>query len=138
MAHMDSPESSSVLAQDRVAREDEQNIPTDSVQCISNEHIEYETVDLYAVGHKSNSKDERETIPFLHELRMEGPKGEVVRVRGLFDDGALVSVMCSTVFNKVKNRLGPWKPSTKHLRMANGVVITSQATWEGYIAVGEV
>jgi len=71
-------------------------------------------------------------------LSLEGPKGEAVRIRGLFDDGALVNVMCSTIFDKVKKRIGPGVTSKRQLRMANGSVIPSKTHWEGYVNLGGV
>jgi len=87
------------------------------------------------VGLESKNTD---TIPFIHNINLEGPKGEIVRVRGLFDDGALVNAMCLTVFDKVKERLGLGIPSTRRLRMANGLVITSNAYWKGYVGIGNI
>ena len=46
--------------------------------------------------------------------------------------------MCSTVFEKVKKRLGPGIPSKQQLRMANGSVIPSEAHWEGYVNLGGI
>ena len=85
--------------------EDNSFIPTEQSQstCISREPVEFEIVDLYSVGHELKEKD---TLPFIHMLTLEGPKGEAVRIRGLFDDGTLVNIMCSTIFDKVKQRLG--------------------------------
>ena len=92
--------------------------------CIACEPTEFEIVDLYSVGYEQKKKA---TLPFIHMLSLEGPKGEVVRIRGLFDDGALVNAMCSSVFEKVKKRLGRGIPSKRQLRMANGSVIPSEA-----------
>ena len=39
-------------------------------------------------------------------INLEGPKGKVVCIWGLFDDGALVNIMCSSVFDKIKKCLG--------------------------------
>jgi hypothetical protein len=59
-------------------------------------------------------------------------------VEALFDGGAMVAAMCSTVFEMVKHRLGDWQPSVKRLRMANGTIVPSQATWRGTIDLGGV
>ena len=71
-------------------------------------------------------------------LSLKGPKGEAVRTRGLFDDGALLNVMFSTIFDKVKKRLGPGTTSKQQLRMANGSIIPSKMYWEGYVNLGGV
>ena len=120
-----------------VAREDDISIPAEQSAsiCISPEPVEFETVDLYAVGHERKVK---ETLPFIHIIKFEGPQGEVVRIRGLFDGGALVNVMCSTVFDKVKKRLRSGVTSKLKLRMANGSIIPSEVHWEGYVNLGGV
>ncbi|KAG1731055.1 uncharacterized protein EDB91DRAFT_1252314 [Suillus paluster] len=69
------------------------------------------TVDLYSVGHIAITKEQleaKEAVPFIHQVILEGPKGEAVRVRALFDDGAMVAAMCTSVFKKVKHRLDNW------------------------------
>ena len=77
-------------------------------------------VNLYSVGHEQVTRkmcNEGIEAPFQHTLRLLGPQGEVVRVAALFDGCAMVSVMCATVFEQVKHRLGEWKESTRQLRI---------------------
>jgi transposase InsO family protein len=47
-------------------------------------------------------------------------------------------VMSSAMFKKVKHRLGSSTPSSQLLRIANGVVIQSEARWKGEVEVGGV
>jgi hypothetical protein len=69
--------------------------------------FESDVVDLYAVGHEKRRNDDgEEAQPFIHNVKLLGPQGEVVRVWGMFDDGAMVAAMCSRVFARVKHRLG--------------------------------
>src|SRR5882762_3226611 len=77
-------------------------------------------------------------VPFQHTLRLLGPQGEVIRVSALFDGCAMVSVMCASVFEKVKHRLGEWRSSERKLRMGNGVIIPSLAMWRGKVQLGGV
>ena len=96
-------------------------------------------VDLYSVGHEEVNRtmcDIGTEVPFQHTLRLLGPQGEVVRVSALFDGCAMVSVMCATVFEKIKHRLGHWSKSTMQLRMGNGVIVPSLATWQGRMQLG--
>ena len=93
-----------------------------------------ETVNLYSVGNDGSIPEK----PFLHQVLFNGPNGEIVRVRGLFDDGAMVGVMDLNVFSKVKGRLGCVTPSKRRLRMANGVIIPSLAHWRGWITLGTI
>ena len=76
-------------------------------------------IDLYSVGHESVTRkmcSEGTEIPFKQGIQLHGPKGEIVRVEALFDGGAMVAAMCSTVFRKIKHRLlGCWGPSAKKL-----------------------
>ena len=101
----------------------------------SNDNI----VDLYSVGHEEVNKtmcDIGTEVPFQHTLCLLGPQGEVVRVSALFDRCAMVLVMCATVFEKIKHRLGLWSKSTMQLRMGNRVIVPSLATWWGRMQLG--
>src|ERR1700678_752120 len=98
-------------------------------------------VDLYSVGHKEVTRAMCEIgieVPFQHTLQLLGPHGEVVRVSALFDGCAMVSAMCTTVFEQVKHRLGEWKESERQLRMGNGVLVPSLAVWRGRVRLKEV
>ena len=95
--------------------------------------------DLYSVGHESVTRtmcNQGVEMPFKQGIQLYGPKGEKVRVEGLFDGGAMVAAMCTSVFEKVKHRLGTWVPSKKRLRMVNGIIVPSQASWRGIINLG--
>jgi hypothetical protein len=92
-----------VLVQSEVVCEDVYHIPTDRLSCTPIDCTEIDIVDLYAVGHEPKVVDKKQnSIPFIHQLELQGSQGEITRIRGLFDDGAMVSVMCSTIFAKVK------------------------------------
>ncbi|KAG2743095.1 hypothetical protein P692DRAFT_20700954, partial [Suillus brevipes Sb2] len=98
-------------------------------------------VDLYTAGHATTTKDlldSKEAVPFTHSVSLEGPQGETVRVRGLFDDGAMISAMCTSIYEKVKHRLGNWSQSTRKLRMANGNIVNSLVKWNGTICINGV
>ena len=104
-------------------------------------HANLSVIGLYAVGEEDDtwvSLKEKE-VPFMHWLWLHGPQGEVVRVNALFDGGAMVGVMCSSVFEKIKHRLrSQTKPSGRLLRMANSTVIQSQAVWKGTLELSGV
>ena len=96
-------------------------------------------IDLYSVGNKDETWAtlEQKEVPFTHWLCMHGPQGEIVRVQALFDGGAMVGAMCTTFFNRIQHRLhGQTKPSGRRLRMANGVIVPSQAVWKGVLELG--
>ncbi|KIK33219.1 hypothetical protein CY34DRAFT_18506 [Suillus luteus UH-Slu-Lm8-n1] len=98
-------------------------------------------VDLYAVGHALLNKAQAttgETVPFLHQIKLEGPKEKLVRIQALFNDGAMVAAMCSSVFAKVKHRLDNIQLSSKWLCMANGTIINSKAKWSETIELNGV
>ncbi|KAG6824809.1 hypothetical protein H0H92_005736 [Tricholoma furcatifolium] len=99
------------------------NIPTNAT-----------VIDLYSVGAETSLHSEK---PFRHTLRLV--KGEhEVEVRALFDGGAMVGALCSTVFERVKNILRGWAPSAVYLRMANGNTVKSRAQWSGSLQLGSV
>jgi hypothetical protein len=77
-------------------------------------------------------------VPFQHTLCLLGPQGEIVRVAALFDGCAMVSAMCTTIFEKVKYRLGHCSRSTRRLRMGNGTIVPSLAVWRGRMQLGSV
>ena len=98
-------------------------------------------INLYSVGHKEVTRDMCDTgveVPFQHTLIILGPRGESIRVSALVDGCAMVAAMCTTVFDKVKHRLGEWKRSERQLRMGNGAIVPSLAVWKGRMKLGEV
>ena len=109
----------------------------DVCNTVQNDNI----VDLYSVGHEKVTREmcnKGSEVPFQHTLRLLGPQGEVVRISALFDGCAMVSVMCVSVFEKVKHRLGEWGRSTRRLRMGNGTIVPSLAVWKGRMQISEV
>ena len=104
---------------------------------VNPEVSESNVVDLYAVGAKLEEERKNTTRPFIHQIRLHGPQGEIVRVWATFDEGALREAMSTTMFEKVKHRMGTLQPSQLLLRMANGTIVKSLGRWEGVIEVGE-
>jgi hypothetical protein len=76
--------------------------------------------------------------PFVHEIQLLGPQGEIVQVHATFDDGAMICTMSISIFKQVKHWLGAWKPSTRVLHMANGTVARSEAIWSGTVELNRV
>ena len=132
----------------KAVKEEVVDIPTDTEEIISPEtHVHNvstntDIVDLYEVGHEAVTRktceDKKTEIPFAHQIKIHGPQGEVVRTPALFDGAAMVAAMCTSLFKLVKHRLGSWQPSQRLLRMANGVIVPSQARWEGTIQLKDV
>jgi len=96
-----------------------------------NEFPESQIFDLYGIGNVRAS-----SIPFVYGVELDGPNGEIVRMRSVFDDGAMVNAINADVFAQVKSRLSPLYPSTRLLRMADGRIIGSKGVWSGTISVG--
>ena len=82
--------------------------------------------------------DEKRNIakPFIHQIKLHGPQGEIVRVWATFDEGALMEAMSTSAFEKSKHRMGKLLPSSLLLRMANGTVMSSKGRWEGVMEIG--
>jgi hypothetical protein len=76
--------------------------------------------------------------PFVYEVQLLGPKGKIVRVHMIFDDSAMICVMCAQIFKKVRHRLQGWQPSKHVLRMANRALVKSQAMWTGMVRLGKI
>jgi hypothetical protein len=87
-----------VLVRERVGHEDLLPEPADfsdqlTVSDVCEEDVELKVVDLYAVRAESDETQKKGTKPFIHQVKLHGPKGEVVRVWGLFDNRAMVYAM---------------------------------------------
>ncbi|KAH9924247.1 hypothetical protein B0H21DRAFT_678791, partial [Amylocystis lapponica] len=76
------------------------------------------------------------STPFLHSLVLHAVSGEATHIKGLFDNGAMVSVMCTSLWAKVRHRLGPLQSSSRILHVANGAVAPSTGFWSGVVELG--
>ncbi|KAG2344276.1 hypothetical protein BDR05DRAFT_837244, partial [Suillus weaverae] len=92
-------------------------------------------VNLYSADEE---KSQNTCLPFLQNIAFAGPQGETVRVTALFDEGAMISTMCTSTFDKIKHRLGNWNPSNKRLQMANGITVPSHVVWKGEVEIAGV
>ncbi|VDC07025.1 unnamed protein product [Peniophora sp. CBMAI 1063] len=99
--------------------------------------VDNEVFDLYSVD-ENIVKKEPDALPFVQTVGLVSATGEISRVRGLFDDGARISILSSAVFDIVKHRLTEWSTSFRTLRMANGELVPSRANWHGTIEIGGV
>jgi hypothetical protein len=109
-----------------------------SIACTIESRDTIEITDLYSVGHQHTAKSQLENgeaIPFIHRIELEGPQGEIVQIRALFDDRAMVSAMCTSIFEKVKHRLHNWSTSDRRLHMANESVVKAVAKWTGVVRI---
>jgi hypothetical protein len=93
----------SVLAREKETCEDQYNNPAESMS-LKNDVImsidlseQCDVVNLYSAGEE---QPQNTHLPFLQNITLAGPKGEAVRVTALFDEGAMVSAMCSSFFEK--------------------------------------
>jgi hypothetical protein len=60
-------------------------------------------IDAYSV---QESESDTATCPFIHPVELKGEKGISTKVPGLFDNGAMISSICKTVFLSLKKTLG--------------------------------
>jgi hypothetical protein len=97
-------------------------------------------INLYHADHPKITKSAamEEEVPFIHNIQILGPKGEVIQVRALFDGGTMVGAMCTSIFHKVQHCLGNSAPLKHLLWIANGVIEPSKRQWEGPIKLGNV
>jgi hypothetical protein len=96
------------------------------------------TYSVFSINSSKETEELNESKPFLHQVQFHGPQGEIIRVQANIDDGTMKEVMSATMFKKVKHRLGTHLPSSQLLRLANGVVIRSEAKWKGRIEVNGI
>ena len=59
---------------------------------------------IYTVAIESGKYLLEESDPFIHGVALQGPKGEVVHLRGVFDDGATINAIDSKIFALIKHR----------------------------------
>ena len=88
--------------------------------------------DLYEVG---SLQEGEASLPFVHGVELSGPKGEIVRFRSVFDDGALVNAIDETLYLSLKSRLTALTPSERILRVADGQHVPSMGVWKGMATV---
>ena len=69
-------------------------------------------------------------------MKLHGQKGEIVLVWGLFDNGAMVDVMPTETYGRVRHRMSPLERCVQHLRMANGNVVTPLGCWKRMLELG--
>ena len=110
---------------------------THATPAVSSTNVNEDIVNLYSIEHPKTTKTiTAEEIPFIHNIHIIRPKGEVAAIKALFDGGAMVNAMCTSAFNKARPLLGDTTRSKRLLRMADGAVIPSQRKWEGPIELG--
>ena len=88
--------------------------------------------DLYEVG---SLKDGEASLPFIHGVELSGLKGEIVRFRSIFDDGALVNAIDEALYLTLKGRLTALTPSGRILHVADGRRVPSLGVWRGTVTV---
>ena len=64
------------------------------------DHIIY-LADMYTVGSELKGKELEESQPFVLGIKLHGPKEEIVRLKGVFDDGTMISAINSGVCRNV-------------------------------------
>ncbi|KAI0309414.1 hypothetical protein OF83DRAFT_1040796, partial [Amylostereum chailletii] len=70
--------------------------------------------------------------PFYQMLTLCSPRTKTrFNVWVLFDDGAMTSVMSSRIYHEARNMVDGWQPARRNMRMANGQVVPSKASWAG-------
>ena len=78
-----------------------------------NETTNSNIFDLYEVG---DLREEDRCLPFVHRVELAGLKGEVVRFRSMFDDGASVNAIDKTLYQILKGRLMALTPPRKYYK----------------------
>jgi hypothetical protein len=92
-------------------------------------------LDLYSVGSLRRKEAGKTSLPFVHGVELSGPKGENVRFRSVFDDGALANAIDEKMYLTSRNRLSALEPSSRILKMADGRLVPSQGMWKGRVTV---
>ena len=110
----------------------EERVVIPDTQTMYNKADNTDVFELYEVD---GLRVKETSIPFIHGVELTGPKGEIVRFRSVFDDGALVNAIDETLYHTLKGRLTVLTPSQKILRMADGRKVPSAGEWKGKVTV---
>ena len=113
------------------------NTDTDILLCIQ-PHVTFEApnesvVDLYIAD--LTEKIEK-TIPFTHMVGLKGEKGIIMNIKGLFDNGTMVNLLCKSVYTSMQGGLGNLLPSSCTLHMANRSCVPLAGRWVGDVYLG--
>ncbi|KAF8200622.1 hypothetical protein K438DRAFT_1582506, partial [Mycena galopus ATCC 62051] len=87
-------------------------------------------------GSRSVSRGAQACRSYAGSRWKDRPQGELERIRALEDNGALVNMMCTTLYEVIKHHIGCLQQSAKTLCMENGALVPSTGYWEGYIRFG--
>ena len=107
----------------------------DTPNAVHSSISEYDIVDMYSMNHESEQKTAK---PFEHKVTLRGTTGTDTKIKGLFDDGALIPAICSRAFEHTQGRLSETEKSNLRLRMANGTIVQSQARWKGTVELNGI
>jgi hypothetical protein len=91
-------------------------------------------VNLCVIGGIPSEKEP--TNPFVHPVELRGKAGGMVKIEGLFNDGAMVNSICEKIFTLMKDALGELAALEKALRMVDGTIVPSRGRWSGEVTLG--
>ena len=83
----------------------------------------------------AKERKNQEKQAYLSYIELSGPKGEIVRFRSVFDDGALANAIDEKMYLISKNRLSALEPSSRIMKMADGRLVPSLGVWKGQVTV---
>ena len=112
--------------------------PMDNTVPLTTHHVQPDvlndnTAELYTM---SADSDETKTLPFIHAVGLKSETGTLMNIKGLFDDGVMVNLLCKSMYKLLENNLGKLTTSWHQLQMANGTVVPSIGKWTGNVQVG--
>ena len=91
--------------------------------------------ELYNVGSQRKKGPGETSLPFVYGVELSGPKGEIIRFRSVFDDGALANAIDEKMYLILKNCLLALEPSSRILKMADGRLVPLLGVWKGQVTV---
>jgi hypothetical protein len=127
-----------VLGCDEASSRDE--VKLSNIMCTLNTdmylvHSESSIIDLYCL----DNKDEQwNSVAFQYALKLNSPKGEVVRLKSTFNDSAMASTVDLKAFQSIKHHLDPLQKSNRILCMADGRLVPSTGVWNRRITIDKV
>lgn len=69
--------------------------------------------EVYTVGFENGISLLEASNPFIYVVILHRPGGKIVRIKGVFDDGAMINAIDQDVFEQVKGRLSKLRPSRR-------------------------
>ena len=81
-----------------------------------------------AISRQAKTTDRPKVNMYRQWVRLQGPQGKNVWMRAMIDGGAMLNMLCTSVWEKQRDRLTPLGPSDVILSVVDNHRIPSKGT----------